>query len=71
MLLEKTNFNFEKERKSREDELKNLHEENHMLKGKKLKYKENIKSMQQNFDQIKNKYESMVKALNQEKQNNQ
>jgi hypothetical protein len=71
MLLEKTNFNFEKERKSREDELKNLHEENQMLKGKKMKYKENIKAMQQNFDQLKNKYENMVKTLNQEKQNNQ
>lgn len=71
MLLEKTNFNFEKERKSREDELKNLQEENQMLKGKKMKYKENIKAMQQNFDQLKNKYENMVKTLNQEKQNNQ
>jgi len=71
ILLEKANFNIEKEKKTREEELRVLQEENQSLKGKKLKYKENIKSLQQNFDQLKNKYENLVKTLNQEKQNSQ
>lgn len=69
--IEKITLNLERENKNQEEEIQTLREENRSLKDQSMEYKRSLMALQENFSQLKSKYESMAKTINKGKIENQ